>query len=346
MPTTKKDSFLYGENYIRIFFSDSQDYGDFHYIWLRHNCLCFKGCLHPKTKERINDSSEIPFDILPRTVIKYEDADQFIMEWEDGHISTYKYSFLQEHNYALNRRFTQITNNSTKLAIDFQEFIKLYPNDDGKLSNEGRLVYRQAVAQKLKAHGIVLIRNSNEKVTNDDLDASIEHKLPSTRPFIDVGADLTKASTYPNTPPDIHILLPHSDTTTEEKHFFVDGIQAATYLRRKDRRIIDLLASVTVKFRELNQVTNAPIIELTSDSRTQDDYLNITKVRNPKFELVPVGIPFSCMEEWYYAYNCFNDFLHDPRNGLELTLKKTDLILFNSSRVLYNGIIVKGHRHP
>ncbi|KAG5287516.1 trimethyllysine dioxygenase [Histoplasma capsulatum G186AR] len=65
-------------------------------LWLRDNCQC-KKCIHPDTRQRLVDTFSIPGDIHPSTVRKLDNYLE--IEWaNDGHTSTYSYSWLSEHH--------------------------------------------------------------------------------------------------------------------------------------------------------------------------------------------------------------------------------------------------------
>ena len=76
---------------------------DFKWFWLRHNCLCFKDeasshhhqttCHHPKTRERLLDSSEVSLDIKPQSIEILPDGRTMRITWkeESGEFSSQKF---------------------------------------------------------------------------------------------------------------------------------------------------------------------------------------------------------------------------------------------------------------
>lgn len=71
---------------------------DYHHFWLRDNCRC-AACLHPVTSQRLVDTLEIPADIEPSSV--HQTGDSLLVNWQDGHVSTYPFDWLAENSYTL-----------------------------------------------------------------------------------------------------------------------------------------------------------------------------------------------------------------------------------------------------
>mmetsp|Transcript_10274 Transcript_10274/g.23417 ORF Transcript_10274/g.23417 Transcript_10274/m.23417 type:complete len:433 (+) Transcript_10274:118-1416(+) len=63
----------------------------FDYLWLRDHCQCSE-CIHPISKQRMQDTLDIPEDVAPRRVQMR--ADSLAIDWSDNHVSEYSMAFL------------------------------------------------------------------------------------------------------------------------------------------------------------------------------------------------------------------------------------------------------------
>lgn len=77
---------------------------DYHYFWLRHNCDSIPRCRHPKTLERLVDSSEVPMTIKP-TSARLDGANLHV-EWQESpaHASVFSLPWLVQHAYGTDRK--------------------------------------------------------------------------------------------------------------------------------------------------------------------------------------------------------------------------------------------------
>ncbi|KAJ3783163.1 hypothetical protein GGU10DRAFT_296559 [Lentinula aff. detonsa] len=68
----------------------------FDYIWLRDHCLC-TSCVHPKTKQRMLNTFEIPNNIKPLRADNRPDG--LVVVWPHEHESVYPWEWLKRHSY-------------------------------------------------------------------------------------------------------------------------------------------------------------------------------------------------------------------------------------------------------
>ena len=80
----------------------SSYWSKFHHIWLRDNCQCVR-CYHPETHQRLLDTLMVSTDVRPRSVELSESrgsgSHTVMIEWEDGHRSSYPLAWLKTHSY-------------------------------------------------------------------------------------------------------------------------------------------------------------------------------------------------------------------------------------------------------
>ena len=79
---------------------------DFHYVWLRHNCTCIPGCRHPLSLEPIVDPADVDPSVHPLSTrcdpsSTSPSAYTLLVEWSDGHHSSFDSTFLTTHAYSV-----------------------------------------------------------------------------------------------------------------------------------------------------------------------------------------------------------------------------------------------------
>lgn len=150
---------------------------------LRHNCNCLKGCRHPKTNERVIDSSEVPLDIVAQSANILVNAQQIQvlqLVWPDGHETEYDQVFLEENAYAKNRKIiASIPNDNNNIRVDYLELLNKYDNGNGQLNAQGQIAYRELCNEKLVKYGAILVRNRGL-----DADKIIDDFLPQGKDVI------------------------------------------------------------------------------------------------------------------------------------------------------------------
>ncbi|KAJ2160157.1 hypothetical protein GGF46_002470 [Coemansia sp. RSA 552] len=180
-------------DWVRVTFpgaaSDSVSTADFHYFWLRHNCLCLNGCRHSATRERLIDASVIPLDIRPlravattaadggagepavaffwKPIATKDDAGRLVLPDEKEHVSVFPAHWLRSNAYGVNR--SQVhdlpPHDVALVSIDYQELVKQYGSSVGdavneaELSPQGSALYKAALFERLSKYGVAVIRN-------------------------------------------------------------------------------------------------------------------------------------------------------------------------------------------
>jgi len=134
-------------NYLRVK-DNNNNYHDFHYFWLRHNCSCFKGCNNAQTKERTISTTDFPIDVYPLTQTLSKD-NILTIEWSDAnHVSKFDMNYLIENSYAKN--ITHVNEPIIKLSdveIDYNKY------------KTQTLEYFKDCKIRLDTYGSVIVRN-------------------------------------------------------------------------------------------------------------------------------------------------------------------------------------------
>ncbi|KAJ2784471.1 hypothetical protein H4R18_001093 [Coemansia javaensis] len=164
----------------------SADFADYHYFWLRHNCLCLSGCRHPTTRERIIDAAVVPLEIRPTRAEATTDADGaaavaffwppiatkddagalVLPDGEEEHVSVFPVAWLRSNAYGVRRAETHelpphdaalVTIDYAQLAAQHGDAARSTPASQ-RLTAEGSALYRAALLDRLTRFGVAVIR--------------------------------------------------------------------------------------------------------------------------------------------------------------------------------------------
>jgi len=140
------------DNFLRLQLNEGSNEAnsfDFHYFWLRHNCNCQPHCRHPKTGERIIDSSEVPLSISPSSITVGHDNKITIVWKGDSHRTEFDLDWLKQHSYATNRH-SKVAPPPADLST-----VQLHYGRNGTTHED----YLKHCAKSLKHYGVVVVRN-------------------------------------------------------------------------------------------------------------------------------------------------------------------------------------------
>jgi len=143
------------DTFLRVQFS-KEEYGDYHWFWLRHNCNCAGLCTHEKTGEKILNGSRVLISVKPisvellepeKNILKIVWGHSLVDEPETTqHTSLYSVEFLKQNAYALNRvEVPPPPGDLSLIEIDFTKY-----------SYEQ---YLKECAVRIKQYGAIVIRN-------------------------------------------------------------------------------------------------------------------------------------------------------------------------------------------
>ncbi|KAJ1731973.1 hypothetical protein LPJ61_002262 [Coemansia biformis] len=161
-------------------------HADFHYFWLRHNCLCLNGCCHATTHERIIDAAVIPLELRPLRAVDTtgedglpavaffwppiatkDDTGALVLSGEKEHVSVFPVDWLRSNAYGADRTETHELppHDASLVTIDYGQLAKQHSgSEDGpaapsKLTPEGQAAYKVALHDRLSRYGVAIIRN-------------------------------------------------------------------------------------------------------------------------------------------------------------------------------------------
>lgn len=317
---------------------------DFHYFWLRHNCKCFEGCNHPKTKERVINTIDIDMEIVPKDInFKNNLID---IEWNNGHKSTFQLDFLLKHSYAVNRGTVEQPHNTTNdLVVDFKNY-------------NSKKDYMKEVNRIMKSYGLVIVKNRGldtediildfggnvvescfgriEDLKTDNTTNKNNDQLGYTNAAVDLHTDLP----FIDNPPEFQLLQCIKPAQKGGENYFVNAVALANYLKFIDKTAFDILTTFEVSFhRQLSNYTsiyNTPIIKLNDKGEPY-------QVRSSYFTYAPFKYDFHQMEAFYRAYSKLTKMsLFYKYNA---TLSSGDFVLYNNHTMFHARTAFIGDRH-
>ncbi|KAA8916821.1 hypothetical protein TRICI_000940 [Trichomonascus ciferrii] len=230
----------------------------FHNIWLRDVCQC-KDHFHPGTRQRLQNTFEIPEDVHAKSVEIVDDAVK--VTWaHDGHVSTYPLDWLKLHSY--DPVLVQTKNKDLELSLwegkDIQNNLPTVKFEDVMASDKGVAEW----TKKLYENGFCMI--SGTPADPESTEKLVE-RLAYVRPthyggFWDFTADLAKADlaytnfhlachtdgTYWSDTPGLQLFhLLHHDGEGGET-MLADGFKAAETLRKNYPEHYEFLSNIRV----------------------------------------------------------------------------------------------------
>ncbi|KAJ1998085.1 hypothetical protein GGI04_002641 [Coemansia thaxteri] len=192
-------------DWARIIFQDTANeararVADYHYFWLRHNCLCLSGCRHPSTKERIIDAAAVPLEIRPlraaladdsdgtpavsffwAPIATKDDAGNLVVHDEYEHVSTFPVQWLRDNAYGANRTHTHELppHDAELVTIDYAAYLQEHADSKNglRLNSTGSVLYKAALHDRISKYGVAVIRNrgnDTEDIILDFIDADAE----------------------------------------------------------------------------------------------------------------------------------------------------------------------------
>ncbi|KAJ2807933.1 hypothetical protein H4R21_000286 [Coemansia helicoidea] len=178
--------------------ADGIQSADYHFFWLRHNCLCLHGCRHATTHERIIDAGVIPLELRPlRAVITAGDDGQpaaaffwppiatkddqgaLVLPDEKEHVSVFPIDWLRNNAYGINRTDTHELppHDADLVTIDYQRLLWQHADpaaSPARLSPEGQIAYKAKLHDLLAKYGVAVIRSRGDD-TEDIIHDFIGH---------------------------------------------------------------------------------------------------------------------------------------------------------------------------
>jgi gamma-butyrobetaine dioxygenase/trimethyllysine dioxygenase len=338
------------DQHLRVHFGEGPPrWADFHYRWLRHQC---DRDLHPTTRERTVDASEIPDTVRPERAYVDDAGRTLIVRWarpsgpdpDEDRTSTYALDWLRAHAYAPERAAAPPP-----------------PSDVGAITiDAGELPPREvarALLERVEHDGVVLVRRFDgardpEAATALLIEVLAERGLRGRGTHFGAIEDLrtdntTNANTdqlgYTDAPIELHTDQPFLEHPPRyqllqcirpahaggESHL-VDARAAAAHLADHDAEADALRRGHPVRFhrrqRAFEAVFEGPIL-----AGYGDDF----RIRHSYFTFAPHRLPFAHVEAWYAAYARFTRLVRDPRHQFRFLLSAGDFVFYDNARMLH-----------
>lgn len=326
----------------------------FPHIWLRDSCQS-DTCIHPTTRQKVHRTSDIPLDIkpVPNGVSISENDNDLVIDWTDGHRSSFSKEFLERHAdpVKLNAFHGHIYPKSwapEELTDDLYQTYETLQRPDGLF----RAIKQLSERGLLFITGVPNVETSDEKCELNTL----ANKFGELRETIygrvwDVRNVRNSTNVaYTNLDLGFHIDLLHfanppryqvlhcvRNKVTGGSSIFVDALRAAEILNQESPSDFDILASTPVPFQYINNGHHThyehPTIELDTHPSTNTEERVIKHINySPPFQ---APLLLSTPPSFYSAFKRFTEVLNDPKNTFTYLLKEGDAVLFDNRRVLH-----------
>jgi gamma-butyrobetaine dioxygenase len=340
-----------GDRSLSVQWSDGST-STFHYLWLRDNCPAL---LHPSTKHRVVETSDIPDDVHPSEA--HVDANgSLIVVWaHDAHRSNYTARWLLDHDYSNGARHRPLAlrrwnANSIQASLPQASYPALCADDAKKAEFLHGFI----------AHGVGILRDVPcEPGTVLDVGRAFgELRTTSWGLVFDViSMENANSVAYTNLP-----LVTHTDEgyrdpapTVQLQHFLradaqggestlVDGFAIAEDMRIETPQHFVALANTMLDFHFADSTAEhharSPIISLHPDG-------SIRAIRYSNHSALPFLIDPNTMESFYSAYREFGRRRESAKYQLRIHMGAGDLYMVDNHRVLHGrtGFASAGSRH-
>ncbi|KAJ1560278.1 hypothetical protein HK405_007646, partial [Cladochytrium tenue] len=326
----------------------------FHTIWLRDHCRC-EQCFHPKTLQRLLDTSQIPLDIKAVSATVTDGGSVLAIAYSGtDHKSTFSLDWLRLHSYNPKVRLEadEPKRNIRLWGAELAENLPVVPYDE--LSNSLNVKDEYGIGF---VSGVPATPEDTERVARRI--SFIRESHYGT--FWDFSADNAHGDTaYTNIP-----LPAHTDTTyftdpvgiqlfhlLEHRgeggaSLYVDGFNAAAQLREQDPESYALLSRVRVPAHcagdadvLIAQRPGAPILEHDAATGTLARVRHNNDDRSALSGLADAGdVP-----RFYAALRAWTRCLRDARNEVWTRLGPGTVVAMDNWRVLHGRAGFSGFR--
>lgn len=342
------------DRWLRLRFASSRPrWADFHYLWLRHNCA---EDLHPSTRERLIDASEIAESIAPRDA--WIDGDALVIAWNEPsrRVSRYAARWLIEHAYAPERSeapapktdVAAITLDARRegealwdklVALVASEgaarVVNFAPSSDGSPHPNDT----EVIVDALGRAGLRVIGTHFGRIEDLRVDNTTNANTDQLG-YTDAAVHLHTDQPFLEQPPALQALHCITPAPVGGESFLVDARAIAALLRDEDQDAYELLRTVPVTFhrkqKSFEKTLVAPVLG--------EDGPSGFRVRYSYFTLAPYRLPFAQMQRWYRAHRRFAELVRDPRHHLRFTLGAGDFVLYDNHRMLHARTAFRGER--
>jgi gamma-butyrobetaine dioxygenase len=325
----------------------------FHYVWLRDNCWCDE-CRVPQSGERRLFTATIGDDIAPVEAALTDDGSVLAVEWNDGHVSSYRLSWLDENDYsnrsdALDYPVTLWTSElpslprfehaevvgDTTVQRMYLEAVREFgaaivthtPSADGEVAR-----FAEAIGH-VRETAFERVHN----VKHDPKGYNVAHTALELKPHSDLPS-------Y-HWPPSIQLLHFLVNESTGGESTLVDGWRVLSDLRAEDPEAFDTLCRVPVTWQLFSEnedtKATAPIVQLDTSGR-------VKTFRFSNQLALPLHASFDEVGAFYDAYRLLGRMLDNAHYKLVFKTETGDLLTVHGHRVLHGRLAFdpdSGARH-
>jgi len=339
-----------GSRHLCIAWSNG-DTSELLYFWLRDNC---PQLLHAGTGHRTVETSSIPFDVHPSSVV-VTPAGEVAVTWaHDGHVSTFSPAWLRANDYSNGARYHHHAPKLWDATI----------GDDLPVANYHDLVddlnVRRAFLTGFLGFGVGILHDvACEPGTVLEVAALLgEVRSTSWGTVFDViSMEDANSLAYTNLP-----LVTHTDEgyrdpapTIQLQHFLradasggestlVDGFKLAEDLRSSAPDHFAQLANTMLDFHFADATAEhsarGPVISLNPDG-------SVRAIRYSNHSVLPFLLPPGQMEQFYEAYLAYGTMRESDAYQLRVKMGAGDLYIVDNHRVMHGrtGFSSGGARH-
>ena len=311
----------------------------FHYIWLRDNCLEARD---PNSGQRVLCATRVPADVKPDTA-RVNPAGQVEIVWaHDGHTSLYEGDWLRAHCYAKDRsnarQEPKLWDTSTLPSLpeaDYEQVVS-----DPRAQRDWLSMYDD--------YGFALLRGvpPRSKMVLEVCNMVSYVRESSWGPYFDVEASTdTDFLAYTNKRLQSHVddAYFESNPSAQMLHCLVndveggdstivDGFKIAADMKARAHAKFELLSRLPLHYHHTGPDyefdTTAPLIRLDSAGE-------VAQVRVSNQSLQPFQVPAESMEDLYDAYCTFIRMAESDAYQLRFKLRPGDMWLLNNYRIMH-----------
>lgn len=310
----------------------------FHYVWLRDNCWCPE-CRIEQTAERRLLTWSIPEDIRAVNVGPVEGG--IVIDWSDGHRSTYSLDWLAANDYS-QPGLERVRQQATLWGSDFE--VPRFSHDSVVGGGDGELAYLDAVREFGVAivEGVPTVPGEVERfaetvghvrevafervhnVYHDPKGYNVAHTPLELKPHSDMPS-------Y-HWPPSIQLLHFLANEAEGGESVVVDGWHALERLKQMDPGAFEVLTRVAVPYQLFSEDEDtyavAPMIQLAPDGE-------VATFRFSNQLALPISVDFDMVEPFYNAYRELGLLIDDPDAKVVFKARNGDLLTVHGHRVLH-----------
>jgi gamma-butyrobetaine dioxygenase len=332
---------------VEIDFDDGRS-GRFHPVWLRDTCQC-NGCRHPNTLRRVDESMQIPVDMITESIELSADRTELSITWPDGHDTTVATGWLARHATAGSAGTldaTTIDRAQGKLTwgaeiadrLPWAEYADVTSDPVALLTwletidRSGFALLRGMPTDRITmtelAHRIGPIRASNYGVDWEIEATNKPRSAVYSARRLSAHSDLP----YRQAPPGLQFLLSDVADAPGGESMLVDGYRVAEQLRIDHPDFWETLTETDVSFTYVDDDFDlryqAPIIGLDRGG-------SYGVIRHAPGLLSPFDPRPELFGPLYAAVHRFTQMLADPAYEVRLRLEPGQLVAFDNVRVLH-----------